>query len=61
MMTRSRETPIRVAVFGSWATARTPRPSLVRLSAMSVSNASTSAAPMMTIVVLEIATPNSSN
>ena len=33
MMTRSRETPIRVAVVGSWATARIPRPNLVRLIA----------------------------
>ena len=36
MMMRSRETPISVAVVGSWATARMPRPNLVRLIAMSV-------------------------
>ena len=33
MMTRSRETPISVAVVGSWATARMPRPNFVRLIA----------------------------
>ena len=53
MMMRSRETPISVAVVGSWATARMPRPNLVRLIAMSVSSASTSAATMITIVTLE--------
>ena len=61
MMMRSRDTPIRVAVFGSWATARIPRPNLVRLIAMSVSSASTVAATTMTMVMLVTEAPNTWN
>ena len=41
MMTRSRDTPMRVAVTGSCATARMPRPNLVPLTNRSVTKAST--------------------
>ena len=44
MMIRSRDTPINVAVIGSCATARMPRPNFVRLIARSVSSAKISAA-----------------
>ncbi len=57
MMMRSRDTPISVAVFGSWATARMPRPNFVRLIARSVSTARTNAAAMMTRVTLETVAP----
>ena len=56
-MMRSRETPIRVAVVGSCATARIPRPNFVRLIAMSVSRASTKAATTITMVMLETDAP----
>ena len=42
MMTRSRLTPISVAVVGSWATARMPRPNLVRLTNWSATTIMTS-------------------
>ena len=61
MMTRSRETPINVAVLGSWATARIPRPNLVRLITTSVSTASTRAAATITSVMLVTDAPNTSN
>jgi len=51
-MIRSRETPMSVAVTGSWATARIPRPNFVRLMNMSVASARTSAETMMMIVTL---------
>ncbi|STZ74099.1 Uncharacterised protein [Mycolicibacterium fortuitum] len=58
MMIRSRETPINVAVVGSCATARMPRPNFVRLMAMSVRIATTSAAPMTTRVTLVMIASN---
>ena len=57
MMTRSRETPIRVAVVESWATARMPRPNLVRLISTSVSSANTSAEPTITQVTFDTDAP----
>ena len=57
VMMRSRDTPIRVAVVESWATARMPRPNLVRLMSTSVSRASTSAAPTITHVTLDTEAP----
>ena len=57
MMTRSRETPIRVAVVGSWATARMPRPNFVRLTNMSVPSDSTNAEIRMIRVMLVTEAP----
>ena len=61
MMMRSRDTPISVAVVGSWATARMPRPNFVRLIARSVSTAKISAAAMITRVTLETVAPKMVN
>ena len=61
MMIRSRETPISVAVVGSWATARMPRPNLVRLMTMSVSRAKMSADAMITSVTLVTLAPKTVN
>ncbi|OLT53243.1 hypothetical protein BJF88_12305 [Cellulosimicrobium sp. CUA-896] len=57
MMTRSRETPMSVAVTGSCATARMPRPNLVRLMNRSVARARTSADRMMTSVTFVTGAP----
>ena len=56
-MIRSRDTPIRVAVVGSCATARIPRPNFVRLTNVSVAKARTSADPTMTSVMLVTVAP----
>ena len=48
-MTRSRLTPISVAVAGSWATARTPRPSRVRFTKVSAAKNIAIEATMMMI------------
>ena len=61
MMMRSRETPISVAVVGSCATARMPRPNFVRLIAMSVSRAKTNADTMITSVTLVTMAPKMVN
>ena len=57
MITRSRDTPISVAVVGSWATARMPRPNFVRLTNTSVATASTIAETMMIKVMLVTIAP----
>ncbi|MNW54477.1 hypothetical protein D3C74_320790 [compost metagenome] len=57
MMMRSRETPMSVAVTGSCATARMPRPNLVRLMNMSVARARIRAEKMMMSVTLVTLAP----
>ena len=61
MMTRSLLTPISVAVSGSWATARMPRPNLVRLMNWSVTTISTIAATKIVICWLSMIVPKTSN